>query len=270
MDKWLFDISYIGKNYDGFVSQPTGRGILDYVENAFVLSGTILDITTQKISFVSRTDKGVNAISNFLVVECSNEPNLFNLNKFLPKDNTILIHRMARVKEEFLLNSITSKTYTYKLQKSQIDSKLFNKLERCNEFVGTYDFKNFIKKDRRLRPTVGTIETFDVFENQGEFNFTISGNRFGWQQIRRMIGFLTSTKFETKNPRKYLVDDSLKQLDIAPVSPYYLTLKEIKLNEPQEWESIDIKKILEKKISKLRELTQLTNFHIKLLNELKN
>ena len=92
----------------------------------------------------SRTDHGVNAISNIFFINCIKKPNLSQLNYYLPKD--ITIWSFIQISSNFNPRKAIHKKYRYYLPKTLIKDP--NQLDKLQDYLGTHDFTAFIKKSK--------------------------------------------------------------------------------------------------------------------------
>lgn len=265
MNRFIFKIFYLGDFYTGFQRQPNGRAIENYMEYAFIKSGLIESFKKNNYKSCSRTDANVSAINNIIAVDSSHIPNLLEINNYLPNNGTIIVWDYAQVPLNFNPRDTLFKTYEYYL-KDPSDSITRN-IQKINSFLGFHNYQNFIKKE-------GAGE-FNPFSNISsiEINFefrlikiTICGNKFGREQIRRMIGLIIDEKMLGKIP---FTNINMKP-SIKPVSPSYLTLKEIKYKENINWKTDFYTKqiIFKKSRSKIKKFIHLNNSYESLLNYL--
>ena len=88
--RYAFKVYYIGKYFTGFQRQPNGMGVENYIENAFIESGCITSFKDNFYISTSRTDTGVNAISNIFTLDLEKKPNLDQINDFLPDRKSVV------------------------------------------------------------------------------------------------------------------------------------------------------------------------------------
>lgn len=201
MQRIRIDLSYDGRNFHGFQSQPDGLTIQDHLEKA-------LNIATRsqlRVTSASRTDSGVSAEHQVVTCEVDPQTDLFklqrSLNGLLPK--SIRVRQLATCSGDFhpAFDAI-GKIYRYRLWlgecldpfslplvwelKQPIDSEKLK--TTLGNFVGRHDFRAFANMGTDVSSTVRTV--FDVkVEMRGRLvNIWFSGDGFLKQMIRNMVG----------------------------------------------------------------------------------
>jgi tRNA pseudouridine38-40 synthase len=197
-------VAYDGTNYHGWQEQP------DDITVASQLKKSFLDAFKKNVSIVgaSRTDAGVHALGQ--VARCRTELDidpqslLHAWNNSLPKD--IVIREIEKVDPEKFhpLKNVVQKTYYYHLflksplpfvsrygwfWKFNPDVDIEKLKQALQLFVGTHDFRSFVKLDEE-KSTERTIDSIKI-EKLNKLNtlrIIIKGKSFLHFQIRRMIG----------------------------------------------------------------------------------
>lgn len=195
-------VSYDGYDYYGFQHQSGYRTIELELVNAF--SRWINKEV--KIVGSGRTDKGVHSKGQTIHFDLDFNINTLNLkralNTFLPID--IRIIEVFNVDNNFHARfSAVRKVYSYTLSKSELTpfnyryqsyykNLDYNKMiSAAKLLVGTHDFKGLCSADIDPRkPTVKTIYSIDIINNDNEISFLFNGNGFLKYQVRRMMGLL--------------------------------------------------------------------------------
>jgi len=241
---YLLKISYDGKNFHGVVPQPGVKTVI----------GTILDFAGVKrcrYFVVSRTDRGVSAEENYVVISL---PFKVRWEEF--KHQCIKIKRVFLLKKTVDIRKLSrGKLYYYYLPKSLFDEKyIFRpkylviddvkievKWKDCEfdiikykmaakKFVGKHNFSNFAKG--KATNGVCNITKFNVIEYNDCWLNEIEGDRFLYEMIRKIISFLVSVgKCRFPLDKVELILDKAK-LDPKPPSapPEYLVLKKVYLD----------------------------------------
>ncbi|MCK4848488.1 MAG: tRNA pseudouridine(38-40) synthase TruA [Candidatus Heimdallarchaeota archaeon] len=229
MPQFALKIGYIPSSaYTGFSHQlhdPTN--IFTLVVKA--LEKARLIHTKEEVSFASRTDRGVGALSQVISFHSSIVPILPEINSFLPLDIRVLA--MATVPDDFHpRHEAIQRTYSYLLVINEnFDFKKAMKV--VDIFSGTHDFQNFAKIDRdNKNHTVKTIISISLSRiNEYVVRINIISQSFLWQQVRRMIGHIinvATTDLPIESTQLLLVDHSIEQKPpTAPAEP--LILEEI-------------------------------------------
>ena len=244
MYHYLLKISYDGKEFHGVVPQVGIKTVIGDILN-FVGAGRC------KYSVVSRTDKGVSAEENYVVLSL---PFKVKWDEFE--------HQNIKIRKVFLLNEFVNirklskgKLYHYYLPKSLFDEKYIFKpkyiiiddfkieikwkdcefdiikyKEASKKFVGKHNFFNFAKG--RVANSVCKITKFNVLENKDFWLNEIEGNRFLYEMIRRIISFLVSVgKCRFPLDKIDLILDKAKLEPKPPAAPpEYLVLKRVYLD----------------------------------------
>jgi tRNA pseudouridine(38-40) synthase len=157
-------------------------------------------------------------------------PKLEQLNNNLPND--IIIVSYTEVSVIFNPRHNLSKTYSYYLSKKQ---EIFA-LDRMVDFVGTHNFSQFIKADGAGSDNpVNTIFDTTIQESFTYYRITITGNRFGREQIRRMVGFFLQKKYQNHSLPSLL--NNTTNFDIRSAPPTFLVLDQITFDQPISWVS---------------------------------
>ncbi|BFI73491.1 tRNA pseudouridine synthase A [Nanoarchaeota archaeon] len=249
MYNYLLRIRYNGENYHGIA----------YQKGLKTISGEILDyfdIKNFKLSIVSRTDKGVNAEENYIVISTDKNIDFSNF-----QNNDIKILNVYKLKEYVNIRKFsTGKLYEYRLSKKLIDKKYkpkylinsekiiinseekefdINKyIEGSKHFIGKKSFHNFAKG--KVNNPICNIYKFEVKEENDYYINIIEGNRFLYEMIRRIITFLISVG-SNLFPLE-LIDKVFEyKLDPKPfpADPRYLTLKKVYLDWNQLYKYIE-------------------------------
>jgi len=233
--RYLIGISYDGKRFYGFQEQK-GHGVK-------TVEGTLKEYLKpylfEKPSWVnlSRTDKGVSARINYIVANFKKEINkkiIKELNKKLKEEGIEIIH-FERVPINFTLRGLAKfKEYRYFLPKKgeiwifdgernfkiSFDELNLN-LEKFKElkelFLGEKNVINFSKFDSSKNYLYKTnFIDLDLIndEKNNKLIFIVKGDKFYWEEVRRLInifvsymsGFLTKEKllemFKEKKEKK--------------------------------------------------------------------
>ena len=232
LQKYLFRVSYLGNYFNGYQRQPNGNTVENYLEMAFIRSNLLSSFTENSYQSISRTDTGVSAIGNLFSLFCKNIPNLPRINSNLPNNNSIKIWGYAHISNQFRVSQPKHKVYAYYLAQDEFDAIV--DIERIYEFEGEHIFSTFIKKDgagKRNRPSV--IYDISIKCTENGYYIIIKGNRFGREQIRRMIGYIMDSEYENQN----LTDILKRQLKIPirPAKPNPLILVNIEYTETLSW-----------------------------------
>ncbi len=196
-------IMYDGSDFFGWAKQIKHRTIRHTIEE--ILSDTL----AEKISITgcSRTDRNVhsrNFVFNFKTERAITEIKLFKLLTIMsPRDIQIL--KISTVDADFNARfNAKYKIYHYQLAKRK--PNVFNdryygyagdgvlNLAKINKaitlLIGEHDFTSFSSYNRFAKNPICNIFDFKVSENENDYNFKVSGNRFLKHMVRILVANL--------------------------------------------------------------------------------
>ena len=201
LQSYRLDISYNGKNFNGFQSQRDGRTVQDHLEKALT---TFLRGKTP-IRGASRTDSGVHAYGQVAIFRTAKpfeaEQLLRGVNALTP--DGLGVTRVESVSEDFdPISDAVGKAYRYSLWCGrchnpflspfvwQIDPKcdLGKIYEAANYFIGTFDFTSFCSKDSDARNKIRSIKEVKVVQRGELIDIWFIGDGFLKQMIRIIVG----------------------------------------------------------------------------------
>ena len=202
MNRYFIYLSYNGKQYNGWQTQPNGVTVQQTIEEALA---TLLREPVPIVG-AGRTDAGVHA--RLMVAHFDREEPITDLkflaeklNRVLPKD--IAIHRIVGVTPEAHARfDATSRTYKYYLA-TRKDPFLYDLAYRypghldfeamnaaCPILFEYRDFTSFSKLHTDVK-TNNCRVTFARWEREGEQQvFTITADRFLRNMVRAIVGTL--------------------------------------------------------------------------------
>jgi tRNA pseudouridine38-40 synthase len=199
--RYLFEIAYNGKNYNGWQTQKNGIGVQTVVENAL----TKLFKKETKIVGSGRTDTGVHCEQQFFHTDLEDHfdptPLLQKINSFLPKD--IAIRGCRRVKPDVNARyDAIERTYRYQITLIKnpfteglwwhyfkvADVQTMNKAAAL--LLGEHDFECFSKVKTDVNHFLCTIKKAEWTQHGHELVFMITANRFLRGMVRAIVGTL--------------------------------------------------------------------------------
>jgi tRNA pseudouridine38-40 synthase len=199
--RYFIEISYNGKNYFGWQTQPNQISVQQTIENAV----SIILRTKITITGAGRTDTGVHAIQTFAHFDFTEMlPNnfLFKLNQFLPKDIAIASIKNVKSNAHARFNAI-SRTYTYFIitQKNPFSQETQWQLthdeldlEKMNQaalfLLEVKDFSSFAKLHSDNKTNLCEVSLAKWEKSKMEYTFTITANRFLRNMVRAIVGTL--------------------------------------------------------------------------------
>ena len=244
MRKFLVEIQFNGKNYNGFQSVSTGNSIEDKLVSA------IDKVFGQKVEITgcSRTDAGVSAESYFfdfcIDTKLPTDRVPFKLNRFLPKD----VQAISANEVDLSFNarhSAKSKTYEYGFYISDHLLPLLNpknyrlspnvdieKMQKaCELLVGKRDFVAFKSVEKNKISTVREIFSARLILNGKRLAFEIRGEGFLYNMVRIIAGALVKIglgELSLADFEKLLGGNSTRDSNPAlTLPPNALTLKTV-------------------------------------------
>src|SRR3954469_25470164 len=187
--RYLFEIAYHGKHYNGWQSQNNAICVQSVVEETLskLLQAEI------KITGSGRTDTGVHCEQQFFHAdierEFNNETLLIKLNSFLPKN--IAIHSIQKVKPAASARyDAFERSYRYQITRKknpfledlawhyfkEVDVQTMNRAAAL--LVGEHDFECFSKVKTDVNHFLCTIKKAQWKEEGEMLFFNITANRF--------------------------------------------------------------------------------------------
>lgn len=200
-------IAYDGSLYSGWQVQPNAPSIQEHLEKA-------LQTITQKQNIhvigAGRTDAGVHALGQVAHFKIDKiiDPRLilFQLNGLLPED--IRIYSVEEMPLDFhACHSAVGKEYHYHLHLDKIMNPFQRKyrwhlfrlldlslLEQALPlFIGTRDFTSFANeahKGSASRNAIRTIDSIEMYHQEGGIRLEFKGNGFLYKMVRNIVGTL--------------------------------------------------------------------------------
>ena len=235
--RYLFSISYLGTNYNGWQTQSNAKGVQEVVED--VLS----KIHRTKVAIVGsgRTDTGVHCKRQFFHADLPEIKNpqalLQNLNAFLPRD--IAVHSIQPIHPEASARyHATQRSYQYIITRKK-DPLLIGLAWHCFKpldvptmnraaalLKGTHDFECFSKVKTDVNHFVCTIKKAQWSQKKDILQFDIAANRFLRGMVRAIVGTLVdvgSGKISVKEFEAILKSKDRKQAGMnVPADGLYL------------------------------------------------
>ena len=239
--KILAQVAYDGSKYHGFALQKNVRTILGQLYKALRKFGTF------KVDYLSRTDSGVNAVSQHIIISTENNDDRslpYYLNSQLVP--CIRIHKYTYLNEDFSLRkNVIFKEYLYVAPDLGED---LNKLRWICDFISSnsHNYSSLIKRQKSM-DFDANMRIYVSFRKEGSFQlFTFRNRSFLWEQIRRIVTFIKS--YGLNRLKKAEVFDILKghalPQGIAPAPAEGLILWRVKLNKFFRWINIHPEEII--------------------------
>jgi tRNA pseudouridine38-40 synthase len=198
-------ISYDGRAYQGWQSQPSGRTVQDRLEAALAA------FTTQAVSTVcaGRTDAGVHGLMQVVHFDTPLQRDEFSwvrgTNRFLPPD--IAVQWARHVPDRFHSRaSATGRRYAYVLLESPVRPSVdagragwvFRSLDEqairqaASLLLGQHDFTSFRAAACQARSPVKTLRQCAVSRRGAYWRFDFEADAFLHHMIRNIMGCLVA------------------------------------------------------------------------------
>lgn len=211
------------------------NNIFTVIKDALKSARLYGSIEEPKISFASRTDRGVGALHQVIAIISNRTPILPEINSYLPE--SIKAIALTDVPSDFHpRRDAILRTYSYFLTSMEkFDVTLAR--ETLSLLKGKHDFRNFAKiESAKKKNTVKEIKTAEIFPiNNETYQIRIASQSFLWQQVRRIIGHLieTSTGKYSSKQTIHLLESKLDIKKPPAASPLYLILENIQYEKLQ-------------------------------------
>jgi tRNA pseudouridine38-40 synthase len=199
-------VEYNGKNFYGSQKQSSLRTVEGVLEKVF---NNLLGTKNSKITFFSRTDRGVHSLGNIAKLVCDKKFDirkfLEKVNYFLPEDVRVLriskVYKSTKLKPKYkvyyyiVYNFSTPPTlfkeYSLFVEKKISVSVLYKAIRIISrskklDFVAT-------KEDVENKRTVGCKVKIEVNKIQHFFIFKVIGTKFTQHMIRNIMSLLIQT-----------------------------------------------------------------------------
>lgn len=245
MGSYRFHVAYDGRGYDGFQSQPSGRGIQDILEGVLAKVGYL----EGRVMGASRTDAGVSAYEQICLFQASRDLDSVrvqrSMNALLPP--AIRVVSLQKAREGFHpLASSSGKIYRYRLfcgtYLYPFDADLYWQRPRrieasclqreLSSVVGLHDFKAFARSGGSQKSTVRHLMDIQIFVKCLMENSVIEiwfhGEGFLRHMVRSLVGSAVDLSLGWGDKgAKSLKDilqthDRTQALSTAPASPLTL------------------------------------------------
>jgi tRNA pseudouridine38-40 synthase len=238
--RYFFEISYHGKNYNGWQTQQNGVAVQTVVEDTLSkLFRTPLEITCS-----GRTDAGVHCEQQFFHVDIEKEFDademLMRTNSFLPKD--IAINSIRKVISTASARyDASERSYRYQITRTKnplVDGLAWHYFKKADVptmntaaalLVGEHDFECFSKVKTNVNHFLCDIKKAEWKEDRDRLEFHITANRFLRGMVRAVVGTLLdvgSGKISTEEFRK-IIESRDRRKAGANVPAYGLYLAKV-------------------------------------------
>ena len=231
MSQFALKLGYLpdSSRFSGFSHQLHDPNNIYTIVRQALIKARLIHKNSQ-VSYASRTDRGVGAISQVLSFSSLIVPIIPEINSYLPP--SIRVIGYTQVSNDFNpRKDALERLYSYFLVVND-EFDLFQAKEVVKCLIGTHDFRNFAKiEPRRPKNTVKTITNILLTEiSQNTFQIQIRSRSFLWQQIRRIIGHLIQVATSEMTPvyTTELLETETVNKKPSPAPPEPLILEDIK------------------------------------------
>lgn len=229
--RWLLGFGYDGSRFAGWARQPGARTVEGELV-AGIRRRRIADLSGRPgLDVASRTDRGVSARSNALILRSSLPavPLLRALNGIAPD---ILFRDAREVTDEFRVRGAIAREYRY--FEPGPPSVAARWRELLPLFEGrSVDVRSFGRGVPPDAPVWRTIERLRVVEEDGYFRLEIRARSFVWGMVRKIVAALRSGANGELAPKR--LDDAIAgkvRLTLPLAEPERLVLWDVEYPGP--------------------------------------
>lgn len=174
----LLKFAYLGSEFEGYARQPNRKTI----ENEILKVLTKYKLA-ENFHSASRTDKGVSAIGNVILLQTNFKGNILSfLNSKL---QNIWFYAKKEVSKNFNVRKARERWYRYYLWNENLDKEKIINAKKL--FIGKHNFTNFARIEHKRIKTINSIE----INSKGEFLvIDIKAESFLWNLVRRIVSCL--------------------------------------------------------------------------------
>jgi tRNA pseudouridine38-40 synthase len=185
--RWLVRFGYDGSVFYGWARQPGLRTVEGEIRRGLLRSGAAADSSTLSLSVASRTDRGVSARANALVVESplAGPALLRTLNGI---DPDLFFTAAAAVPDEFRVRRAVRRTYRYFEASPARDPA--RRREAAALFAGEVDVRSLGRAIPTAAPAWRRVESVTLREVPGGSVIEVRAPSFVWGMVRRVVAAL--------------------------------------------------------------------------------
>lgn len=185
MPRWLVRFGYDGAGFSGWARQPGTRTIEGTLLGGIRRFGLAHDAEELRLEVASRTDRGVSARANALVldVDLDAEPLLRALNGISPE---IWFSAARPAESGFRIRHALRRIYRYFEPVSAAPTDAWR--AAAGLFVGRVDVRSFGRGIPSARPAWREVEAVEVVAEPGRLIVEVSAPAFVWGMVRKMVG----------------------------------------------------------------------------------
>jgi tRNA pseudouridine38-40 synthase len=187
MARWLVQFGYDGTGFYGWASQPGLRTVEGVLAGGLRRRGVVLTSESGSVPVASRTDRGVSARANALVLSSGlTSPQLLRLlNGISPE---MFFTAAAPVSAAFRVRSASRRTYRYFEPGPVLDPARWERA--AARFTGRLDVRSFGRGIPPSSPCWRVVESVVVNADEGGLWVEIRAPAFVWGMVRKIVGAL--------------------------------------------------------------------------------
>jgi len=204
MTRYKIILEYDGTHFEGWQTQPSGKGVQDHVEKALAAFNAESPSTT----VAGRTDTGVHALGQVISVDIAREitPEKLcdALNAHLRHTPIVALHAEMTAPDFSARRDAKMRHYRYivycrKPPTALLAKRVWHMRYLLNlsamqtaamDFVGSHDFTSFRSAACQSTRPQRSIDAFMVTQHDEEIWFEVSARAFLHHQVRNMVGTL--------------------------------------------------------------------------------
>ena len=195
MKRVAMKIAYLGSGFSGSQAQPELRTVESQVLEDI---RKVLKTDDPRLSFSSRTDKGVNALGNAIAFDSSMDDLLVLAKALNSVSDGVFYRSFCEIDDEFNIRYASRRIYRYVLDGEGID--IDKARECCRLFEGEHDFFRFCRYDGK--PTTLRIDSISCIPSGDCVVLEFNARYYLWNMIRRI-----SSAVEAVGKGKRSLDD---------------------------------------------------------------
>ena len=203
MARVALGVSYDGRPWQGWQTQPHGQTVQDTLEQAI---GHFLTTSVQTIC-AGRTDTGVHGLGQVVHLDCgierSDQSWVRGVNAHLPP--TIAVQWAQKVGDDFHARfSATERTYTYIILNTPVRQPLWSgragwvyqslnftlMQQAAQHLLGEHDFSSFRSSQCQAKSPVRTMHALSLEQKGCLIHVTLRANAFLHHMVRNILGAL--------------------------------------------------------------------------------
>ncbi len=203
MRKFLVEVQFNGKNYNGFQRNKNSKTVEGEIETA-LKKLFLVDIV---ISGCSRTDSGVSAKKFYFTFECKTklpaDRVASKLNRFLPNDIQCQSSREVSTLWD-LRDNVEHKTYRYSIYFGEYKKPLLNSfstfvkgnlnienMKKCaNQLMGKHNYKSFCNQNADTTSFDREILDIKIISADKQIDMYFTAKNFLYNMVRILAGTL--------------------------------------------------------------------------------